>query len=419
MAIVKPSNLDIENSDYQSLIDMLFPDVQFAFQAVSGNTSAFFRDEYLSNSYIQLLQILDAQETNVNNKVDKETGKGLSTNDYTNQDKSKLDSLSNYDDSELRGLISALSNYDDTEIRGLITTLQNNKIDKSAIIKVADIDINRTNDNDPLTVAAAVSLLPNIDYSSFLTVNDIQNSLTGTGTLPPSVSAVLSALNNKVDKEEGKSLSSNDYTNADKQIVSNISSTYIPNADKRNTLSASGGETQEVADTKIPTVGAVRAALNGYEITVDSDFNSTSTNPLQNSTITNRIQSETAASYTQTKIPTIAVVSSLVASAIETALSAYTTTDEKFKTEKLGNSDSADRPILLGGFTAAATDTRTQTGYYSTDVTFNGSTGVFTVPFLTQSQGGNYYVSTGTEAPSDSMASPAHGYTELYVQYDD
>lgn len=40
------------------------------------------------------------------NKVDKVSGKGLSSNDYTNNDKNKLAGLSNYDDTEVRGLIN-------------------------------------------------------------------------------------------------------------------------------------------------------------------------------------------------------------------------------------------------------------------------------------------------------------------------
>lgn len=39
-------------------------------------------------------------------KVDKEVGKGLSSNDYTDADKTKLSGLSNYDDSEVRQMIS-------------------------------------------------------------------------------------------------------------------------------------------------------------------------------------------------------------------------------------------------------------------------------------------------------------------------
>ena len=41
-------------------------------------------------------------------KVDKIAGKGLSSNDYTNEDKAKLASLQNYDDSELKSSMSSL-----------------------------------------------------------------------------------------------------------------------------------------------------------------------------------------------------------------------------------------------------------------------------------------------------------------------
>ncbi len=44
--------------------------------------------------------------TALNGKVDTETGKGLSTNDYTTAEKTKLAGLSNYDDTEVRGLIA-------------------------------------------------------------------------------------------------------------------------------------------------------------------------------------------------------------------------------------------------------------------------------------------------------------------------
>lgn len=43
------------------------------------------------------------------NKVDKEAGKGLSSNDYTDEDKVKLDGLENYDDSELSRELTELS----------------------------------------------------------------------------------------------------------------------------------------------------------------------------------------------------------------------------------------------------------------------------------------------------------------------
>ncbi len=48
-----------------------------------------------------------ATKLDLDKKVDKVTGKGLSTNDYTNDDKDKLESLKNYDDSEVKADIAA------------------------------------------------------------------------------------------------------------------------------------------------------------------------------------------------------------------------------------------------------------------------------------------------------------------------
>lgn len=50
-------------------------------------------------------QIADLEQ----NKEDKVKGKGLSTEDYTTQEKNKLASLQNYNDDEVRELISALN----------------------------------------------------------------------------------------------------------------------------------------------------------------------------------------------------------------------------------------------------------------------------------------------------------------------
>lgn len=66
-------------------------------------------------------QIADLEQ----NKEDKVEGKGLSTEDYTTQEKNKLASLQNYNDDEVRELISALNlrlttlegNYEALEVR--------------------------------------------------------------------------------------------------------------------------------------------------------------------------------------------------------------------------------------------------------------------------------------------------------------
>jgi hypothetical protein len=47
-------------------------------------------------------------KTSLNNKVDKITGKGLSTEDYTTEEKTKLAGLSNYDDTALSSRVDDL-----------------------------------------------------------------------------------------------------------------------------------------------------------------------------------------------------------------------------------------------------------------------------------------------------------------------
>ena len=59
----------------------------------------------------------------IDTRVKKETDKGLSTNDYTTAEKTKLASLENYDDTELRTAVSNLHNYDDTQVRNNIAGL--------------------------------------------------------------------------------------------------------------------------------------------------------------------------------------------------------------------------------------------------------------------------------------------------------
>ena len=71
-------------------------------------------------------------------KVDKVSGKGLSENDYTTTEKSKL---------------AGLSNYDDTQVRADISSLNTNKADKSAIYTKAETDALLNEKQDALTSA--------------------------------------------------------------------------------------------------------------------------------------------------------------------------------------------------------------------------------------------------------------------------
>lgn len=59
----------------------------------------------LSNYYTK-----SETDTKLTTKVDKVTGKGLSSNDYTTSEKTKLATLSNYDDTAIKKQITNLDN---------------------------------------------------------------------------------------------------------------------------------------------------------------------------------------------------------------------------------------------------------------------------------------------------------------------
>lgn len=59
-------------------------------------------------AYGDLETILASYANEIAKKVDKISGKGLSTEDYTTAEKTKLAGLSNYDDTALTSRVSAL-----------------------------------------------------------------------------------------------------------------------------------------------------------------------------------------------------------------------------------------------------------------------------------------------------------------------
>ena len=91
---------------------------------------------------------LDNRVSNVENalsdKVDKDGSKGLSTNDFSNEDKAKLDGLSNYDDSTLVGLIddleSDLSNKIDKDGDKVLSTNDFTNEDKNKLDNLSNYD---------------------------------------------------------------------------------------------------------------------------------------------------------------------------------------------------------------------------------------------------------------------------------------
>lgn len=63
----------------------------------------------IMDSLPELIGVINTHAELIKGKVDKVIGKELSTNDYTTAEKEKLAGLSNYDDADVRSLISSLT----------------------------------------------------------------------------------------------------------------------------------------------------------------------------------------------------------------------------------------------------------------------------------------------------------------------
>ena len=63
----------------------------------------------IMDSLPELIDVINTHAELIEGKVDRQTGKGLSTNDYTTEEKNRLAGLTNYNDSEVRELITALT----------------------------------------------------------------------------------------------------------------------------------------------------------------------------------------------------------------------------------------------------------------------------------------------------------------------
>ena len=155
----------------------------------------------------------------VSSKVDKVTGKGLSTNDYDATAKGKLDNLAN--------------------------------------IKSIGSGLNLNSSTGELT-ASGVSITIDSAMSSS-SANPVQNQV------------ITSALSDKVDKVNGKGLSTNDYDATAKGKLDDLAN--IKSIGSGLNLNTSTGE----------------LTATGTSITIDSAMSASSTNPVQNKVITSAL----------------------------------------------------------------------------------------------------------------------------------
>lgn len=92
----------------------------------------------------------------LSNKVDKVPGKGLSTEDYTTEEKRKLEGLSNYDDTEVKEDIEDLQEdvsgikEENAELKVKVQDLQNNRLTDTA--NGESIDVSDSADSEVVSI---------------------------------------------------------------------------------------------------------------------------------------------------------------------------------------------------------------------------------------------------------------------------
>lgn len=181
-------------------------------------------DMYFSNVQMKDGTIVNVKDelarTELGNKVDKVTGMGLSSNDFTTAEKNKLADIQ-----------------------------AGAEVNVQADWSVSDPDSDAYIKNKP-TIPPAVT---------------VDSALSSTSTNPVQNKVINTALSKKVDKVSGKGLSTNDFTNAEKTKLSGIAEGAQANVIE--SISVNGTE-QTIAGKSVNITVPTKTS----DLTNDSDF---------------------------------------------------------------------------------------------------------------------------------------------------
>ena len=179
----------------------------------------------------------------VSNKVDKVDGKNLSTNDYTNESKMKVDAIPEnpkytdtvYDDTEIKDKVEKLDSAVSGKVDKVVgkdlstndfTNAYKSKLDNLSIpTKLTDLENNAgfiTNTVDNLSEYYNKGQVDNLLNGKQATIEDLVAIRSGAALGATSIQ-FHQDISGKVDKVEGKGLSTNDYTNEEKEKLDSIS----------------------------------------------------------------------------------------------------------------------------------------------------------------------------------------------------
>ena len=218
-----------------------------------------------------------ATTTDLDAKVDKVTGKGLSTNDYTTTEKDKLAAIEN----------GANKTVIDTTLSSTSTNPVQNKVINTKINSMkSDIDskvpstrtVNGKALTDDITLSASdvgalpnTTVIPSIDGlatetyvnnkvagivdSAPATLDTLNELAAALGDDPNFATTVATQIGNKVDKVDGKGLSTNDYTTTEKNKLSGIATGAEVNQNAFSNIVV--GSTTVAADSTTDTLTLV------------------------------------------------------------------------------------------------------------------------------------------------------------------
>ena len=174
------------------------------------NETGLATETYVTNAIAAAEIDLSGYATTVDllTKVDKVEGKGLSTNDYTDADKAKVDgidtSISTAVNAAITGVVDGAPTTFDT-LREIAEWIENDGVAATDLASAIAGKADRTELSDYATVVAMTQL----------------------------EGQVSDGLSNKVDKEAGKGLSTNDFTVSYKDQLDNMTTTVDTQIDNK------------------------------------------------------------------------------------------------------------------------------------------------------------------------------------------
>lgn len=178
--------------------------------------------------------------------VKKESGKGLSTNDYTTTEKQKLAGLENPTIKTVKVNNSPLT-PDGSKAVNIDLSAYATKAEIANVYKwkgskntYAELPTENQEVGDVYNIVTADPTHDILAGDNVAWDGTKWDKLGGTFTIDTSGFATTEQLNQKVDKESGKGLSTNDYTNEEKQKLAGLQNYTHPTSDGNKHVPANG-----------------------------------------------------------------------------------------------------------------------------------------------------------------------------------